>query len=170
MCNHPTFPLDGEAMEEEYRFADEHGLICVMDIGKLGAESWQIESLRNAILRHPSMRFVICHLLAPSRTTGKEMEEGLKRLALPNVWFDLAALPHNIRPEEYPYETAQRYIARALAIVGADKILFGSDVPSTLKEDSYEHLIGFVLHSSLLDQGVKEHILFRNAENLFFRE
>ena len=33
MCNHPTFPLDGEIMEEQYCYADEHGLICIMDIG-----------------------------------------------------------------------------------------------------------------------------------------
>ena len=116
MCNHHTFPLDGDMMEAEYRYADEHNLICVMDIGKPGTESWQIDALRRSILHHPHLRFVVCHLLAPSRTTLAVMERGLRQLALPNAWFDLAALPHNIRPEEYPYETAVRFVERAAGI------------------------------------------------------
>ncbi len=170
MCNHPTFPLDGPMMEEEYRYAEDHGLICVMDIGKLGAESWQVEGLRRVVLRHPGMQFVICHLLAPSRTTGKEMEEGLRRLAIPNVWFDLAALPHNIRPEEYPYETAAYYVERAIDIVGDDKIIFGSDIPSTLKEDTYRHLIDYIQDAVSFSRDTKERILYRNAATLYFAE
>ena len=168
MSNHKTFPLDGEMMEEEYRYAQEHQLIFVIDIGKLGSESWQVDALSRVIARYPGMPFVVCHLLAPSRTTQKEMEAGLAKLVYDNVYFDLAALPHNIRPEEFPYETAQRYVKSAGEIVGFDKILFGSDAPSTLKEDSYQHLIGFISESNLLGTEEKRLILHDNAMRLFF--
>ena len=169
MSNHPTFPLDGDRMQEEYRYAADHGLIFVVDIGKPGAESWQVDALARVVRQYPSMAFVVCHLLAPSRTTEAAMLEGIRKLALPNVWFDLAALPHNIRPEEYPYETAQRYVYDASRITGTERILFGSDIPSTLKEDSYAHLVGYISESPLLTAQEKQNILYDNAQALFFR-
>ena len=169
MSNHPTFPLDGDMMQEEYRYAADHDLIFVIDIGKLGAESWQVDALERVIRKYPSMRFVVCHLLAPSRTTKERMLEGVRKLTLPNVWFDLAALPHNIRPEEYPYETAQQYVYEASRITGAERILFGSDIPSTLKEDSYAHLIGYISESALLTAQERQKILYDNARALFFQ-
>ena len=155
-------------MEAEYRYAQEHGLICVLDIGRPGTASFQVEALRRAILHHPGLRFVICHLLAPDRDAEEAMKAGLARLTLPNVWFDLAALPHNVRPEEYPYETAQRFVLRAAEIAGADRLMFGSDLPTTLKEDTYDHLIGFVRDASGLDAATRRMILRENADRLYF--
>ena len=34
MANHFTLPLDGDIMKAEYDYADEHGLVFVIDIGK----------------------------------------------------------------------------------------------------------------------------------------
>lgn len=168
MSNHHTFSLDGEMMEEEYAYADEHGLIFVIDIGKCGSESWQIEPLRRAILRHPSMKFVVCHLLAANMTQEKELAEGLKRLALPNVWFDLAAVPHNCRPDSYPYPNAVRYIRLGIDLLGADRLIFGTDIPSTLKRGSYREHIRYITDSDAFSQEEKELIMYQNAESVYF--
>lgn len=45
MANHFTLPLDGDIMKAEYDYADEHGLVFVIDIGKCGSESWQTDRL-----------------------------------------------------------------------------------------------------------------------------
>mgnify|MGYP000662361051 CR=1 FL=1 len=74
----------------------------VIDIGKCGSESWQTDRLLNVIKEHTGMKFVVCHLLAVSMRDEDKLVEGLKKLALPNVWFDLAALPHNCGPDAYP--------------------------------------------------------------------
>lgn len=168
MSNHFTLPLDGELMEEEYRYADEHGLIFVVDIGKCGSESWQVGRLKNAVLAHPSMKFVVCHLLAVSMKDEGLLREGLQQLAFPNVWFDLAALPHNCRPDEYPYPNAIRYLRHGIEIAGVDRLIFGSDIPSTLKEDSYRHLVGYILENEMLSGEEKERILYQNAETVYF--
>ena len=94
MATHPVFALDGDMMEREAAFADEHGLVFVLDIGKLGSPSSQVQALRRLIQRHAGMKFVVCHLLAPKQTQLREMADGLAALALPNVWFDLASLHH----------------------------------------------------------------------------
>lgn len=168
MSNHFTLLLDGELMEAEYAYADEHNLVFVIDIGKCGSESWQIEALRNAILNHPSMKFVVCHLLAASMKEEEKLKEALGRLALPNVWFDLASLPHNCRPDEYPYPNAIRYIRHGIQIVGADRLIFGTDIPSALKEDSYNHFIRYITESDALKQDEKELIMYQNSLDVYF--
>lgn len=168
MSNHFTLPLDGEIMKAEYDYADEHGLVLVMDIGKCGSESWQVDNLRNVILEHPGMKFVVCHLLAVSMKDEEKLIEGLKKLALPNVWFDLAALPHNCRPDEYPYPNAVKYLRHGIDIAGADRLIFGSDIPSTLKEDSYAHLIGYITESDVLTNEEKQLMMYQNADRVYF--
>ena len=76
MSNHHTLPLDGEIMEEAYSYADDKGLVFVIDIGKCNSESWQVEALKKGILRHPGMKFVVCHLLAASMKDEEELKKG----------------------------------------------------------------------------------------------
>lgn len=168
MANHPILPLDGEVLEAEYAYADEHGLIFVADIGKLGSESSQIPALRRAILRHPGMKFVVCHLLAPLRGMESTLWEGLQALALPNVWFDLASLQHNLRPDEPPYPYTREIIVRAAELVGSDRLLFGSDLPSTLCNHRYADLIACVADCNALTDTQKRQILYDNAAAVFF--
>ena len=67
MAAHETVALDGDYMEEAYQYAEAHGMVCVMDIGRAGTASYQPEALRRAILRHPEMKFVVCHVLMPQK-------------------------------------------------------------------------------------------------------
>lgn len=168
MCNHPTFDLFGDVMRNEYNYCDERGLICVLDIGKCGTESWQPKTVRKAALAHPGLKLVICHLLAPSQKTAPKAVEALKRLALANVWFDLAALPHNMAPDEYPYPATTAFIRRAIDIVGAEHLIFGSDFPSTLTHDTYAHLTDYLKDSGAFSQEEQEAILYRNADLVYF--
>ncbi len=168
MANHPPVDLDGEIMHQAYRHAADRGLIFVIDIGKPRSVSWQVDALSRAIARYPEMRFVVCHLLAPQLGDGELLKQSLGKLALPNVWFDLAALCLNSRPETFPYPTARGYVADAVNIVGADRLLWGSDMPSAMTRDTYRHFIDFIALHPGLGEGDKEKILCGNAERLFF--
>lgn len=168
MANHPPVDLDGDVMHQCYRHAADRGLIFVIDIGKPRSVSWQVDALSRAVRRYPGMKFVVCHLLAPQLGDGELLKESLGKLALPNVWFDLAALCLNSRPEEFPYPTARGYVKDAVDIAGADRLLWGSDMPSAMTRDSYRHFIDFIaLHPDLRAED-KEKILSTNAERLFF--
>ena len=168
MANHPTLPLDGEVMEQEYAYADQQGLVFVIDIGKLGSESSQIPALRRAILRHSGMKFVVCHLLAPNAGQEADMCAGLEALALSNVWFDTASLQHNLRPDEPPYPRTRHFLRRAADIVGSEKLLFGSDLPSTLCRHRYTDLVECVAGCDAFSAAEKRAILHDNAQQLFW--
>jgi len=169
MSYHGKIDLDGDRMDEVFSDANSRKLIFVIDIGKPGTISFQVDKLRNAILRYPEMKFVVCHLLAPGLQHEDVMTEGLKKLNLPNVWFDLAAMPSNVRPEKYPYPTAQRYLKTAKSIVGADRLIFGSDVPSVLTRDSYQHLVDFIMTSDVFSDSEKENVFYNNANKVYFK-
>ena len=168
MANHPPVDLDGEVMHRAYRHAADRDLIFVIDIGKPRSVSWQVDALARAIARYPDMRFVVCHLLASQLGDGELLKRSLDRLALPNVWFDLAALCLNSKPEVYPYPTARGYIRDAVEIVGADRLLWGSDMPSAMTQATYRQLIDFIALHPGLSGGDKEKILRANASALFF--
>lgn len=168
MANHPPVDLDGEVMHRCYRHAADRGLIFVIDIGKPRSVSWQVDALSRAITQYPEMKFVVCHLLSPQLGDGELLRRSLAQLALPNVWFDLAALCLNSKPEAFPYPTARDYVGAAVDIVGADRLLWGSDMPSSMTRDSYRHFIDFIAQHPGLTGGDKEKIFYDNAANLFF--
>ena len=168
MATHPVFALDGEMMEREAAFADEHGLIFVIDIGKLGSPSSQIEALRRLIRRHAGMKFVVCHLLAPKQAELEAMAGGLAALAGPNVWFDLASLQHNVRPDAPPYPVTRRFLARAVETVGAGRLLFGTDAPQNLCNFRYGDLVATIAEDPALAPEQKAAILYHNAKSVFW--
>ena len=170
MANHPVFPLDGEVMEREAAFAQEHGLVFVIDIGKLGSPSSQIQALRRLIRRHAGMKFVVCHLLAPKQNELEEMSAALDSLAGPNVWFDLASLQHNVRPDAPPYPVTRRFVARAVERVGAERLLFGTDTPQNLCSFRYEDLVDTIAQDPGLAAEQKQAILYQNARTVFWGE
>lgn len=165
---HPSLRLDGEVMDEALSYANRMHHVTVVDMGKCGSPSWQVEAAVREVKRYPDMKFVFCHLLAPSDRDEDQLKYALEKLQLPNVWFDLSSVPHNVQPDIYPYPKALHYIALARDIVGAEHLLWGTDFPSCLKEDSYEHFIRYILEAQCLDAGEKEMIMHRNAEKVYF--
>lgn len=167
MAAHKTVALDGPMMEEAYEYAQHRNLVCVMDIGRFGTPSYQPEALSRAIGRHPSVKFVVCHVLMPRKGGEAQMEEGLKILNLPNVWFDFAALPANVdKGEAYPYPAAQEALGRAKAIVGAERLMFGSDLPSTLVKETYRKLVDYA--AALFTDTECEKVFYGTANEVYF--
>lgn len=169
MSYHREFALDGELMEKELSYAEAHGITAVFDIGRRGDCCWQPDALARVIERHRGMQFVVCHLLAPQgRGYEEEWREGIRMLNQPNVVFDLASLPSNQRPEAYPYPTAVWFIKEAIGLVGSERLMWGSDLPSNLCRESYVRLFDYILNSSEFSTEEKENILGKTADKIFF--
>ncbi|MCR5113706.1 MAG: amidohydrolase [Acholeplasmatales bacterium] len=166
MCNHDTVDLDGDLMNDVYKHANEHGLIFFMDIGRPGNDCYQIEHLRNAILKYPDMTFVICHLTAPQHDNKDILINNMNMLKLKNVYFDIASLYNNVK-DPYPFLETQDYLRTAIDIVGSDKILWGTDFPSAMKNTTYKDSYTYILESEILSEEEKENILYNNAYRLF---
>ena len=166
MANHHTVDLNGELMNEVYSHANDNNLLFYIDIGRPFNNCYQVDNLRNAILKYPNMTFIVCHLTAPQHEQMDILKENMSKLNLPNVYFDIASLPNNIK-QPYPFIEAQEYIKEAINIVGNDKILWGSDFPAAMNYCSYEQSYKYIEDSSILTLEDKENILYNNAYRLF---
>lgn len=163
MGYHQAFALDGPVFAHIFEQIAQSGATLVLDVGSPGMESFQPEAVMRIADQFPGMRIVICHLLAPTLTDEKPLAEALHLLKRPNIWFDLAAMPWNVYPEAYPYPTAQRYLTLAKEIVGTDKLIWGTDVPSVLTRDSYAHLVDYVVNSGVFTEEELDLVFYKNA-------
>jgi len=173
---HPQLRLDGESMSWIWDEAKRRDLVVTLDLGAVGSASYQTDALRAILDRHPRLKVVIAHLAQPPIAAIDDSELDLRweaQLLLarrPNVWLDLSSLPgYAAAIEEYPYPTAQAYVRRAVELVGADKLLWGSDVPGVLPVATYPQLLGFVAqHCDFLADDDRKRILGLNAEQVYF--
>lgn len=163
---HGAFDL---AMELEWVAAacEKNEQTLVLDVGSPGMSSYQPEALAQIARKHPGLTLVICHLLAPTLKDEEELKRSLALLALPNVYFDLAAVPFNVQPEVYPYPTAIRYIKEARDLVGCDKLLWGTDLPSVVWHDTYQHLLDYFFDANLFTKEQLEAVLYYNALGVY---
>ncbi|GLI18278.1 amidohydrolase [Tepidanaerobacter syntrophicus] len=168
MSYHKDFDLDGEVFNDIFSTIANYGCTLVLDIGSPGMPSFQIEAVRKVAMTYPEMKIVICHLLAPTLNDAHELEEGLRKLCLENVWFDLAAIPWNLAPETYPYPTGRKYLKMAKNIVGSKKMIWGSDVPSVITREKYSNLISFITTANIFTDKELEEIFYLNAVDVYF--
>lgn len=168
MANRPAVYLNGRVINECFAHASDHNLTVVLDIGRPRSVCWQPDALADAICKYPQTTFVICHLLAPQRQDTELLKEKLKRLAAPNVYFDLSSLAHNQKPETYPYPTAAEHIYNAKKIVGADRLMFGSDMPMNLTRDSYAHLCDYIIDSGVFTENELKDVFYNTAAKVYF--
>lgn len=169
MAYHKPVALDGEVMRREFAYAADNGLTVTVDIGRPRNCCWQVGELARAVREFSDVQFVVCHLLAPQICDGELLKTALGKLCADNVSFDLASLANNQKPETYPYPTAVKHLAAAKETVGAEKLLFGTDMPSALCRDSYAHLLGYITESGVFTQTELQSVLYDNADKIYFK-
>jgi predicted TIM-barrel fold metal-dependent hydrolase len=167
MGYHKPFAIDGEVFAAIFETIAAQGQTLVLDIGSPGMASFQPEAIANVAKKYHKMKVVVCHLLSPTLADTKVLEDGLRLLKLENVWLDLAAIPWNVAPEQYPYETGRSYVKLAKEIVGAGKLIWGSDVPSPLTRDSYTHLIDYITTANIFSEAELEDVFYNNACSVY---
>lgn len=167
MGSHPDFPLDGKLMMGFYERIAAKGGTLVFDLGSPGDGSHQIHAIREIARTFRSMNIVICHLASPRRHHRNQLEEALAVLKAETIHFDLAALHHKVRPEAYPFPTAQAFITLAKNMVGCEHLMWGTDAPSTLVQYSYQQLIDY--QHALFTEEEQQKVFFANAQRIYFK-
>jgi predicted TIM-barrel fold metal-dependent hydrolase len=171
---YPDFRVDEEPMAWLWKEAERRNLVLTLDLGTVASKSYDTQAVKTILDRHPRLKIVIAHLAQPP--FNKSDDEQLDRLwqeqillgRKPNVWFDLSALPAFSRSEEYPYPMVGQYVHRAVELVGADRIMWGSDIPGLLIYATYPQLLNLVVrHCDFLLPGELEQVLGGNAWQVY---
>lgn len=166
MGSHPDFALDNSLMMGFYEQIAAKKGVLVFDLGSPGDGSHQPKAISNIAKQFPALEVVVCHLASPRRHHKIELTEALQTMKAENIHFDLAALHHKVRPEAYPFPTAQAFINLAKNIVGSEHLMWGTDAPSTLVQYSYQQLLDYQL--ALFSEKEQGMVFHDNAQRLYF--
>ena len=175
---YPDLDIDSPEFHWIYEEAQRRKLVVTFDLGKAGSASYQTNNVAAIARRYPALNIVIAHLAQPPIASPEDDAlnaawEGQILLGrLPNVTFDTSALPaYSPDYDEYPYVVAQEYIRRAVDLIGADKLMWGTDVPGLLTSGSYRQLLNMIrVHCEFLSAEQKAQILGRNATRVYWSE
>lgn len=144
------------------RRLDAMGGTLALDLGAPQTASHRVFDVRKFAMKYPDLHIVVCHLLSMPAGCLPLLKQELMQLKLPNVWFDLAAIPSNTG-EHAPFEDARAYIKAAKAIVGADKLIWGTDCATVLKDYSYDELKSVITETDLFTAAELTDVFYANA-------
>ena len=163
----PGVGYDHPWMRSMLELARQEDLAVVFAPAPTDFPVYRPEALFDALRALPGIRVVICHLgypkpmdTAQSRSKWQEMVELAK---LPGVWLDVSALPDLFEEEGWPYPTATAYLRQVKDWVGADKLIWGTDVPGTLCNATYPQMQRMFSIPGLFSQEEQQLLFSENA-------
>ena len=152
---HPELRLDSPDLDWIWSLLAARGLTLTLDLGKPDTASYQTDAVAGIARRHSGLRILIAHLGQPDAfcfQPGPRRDLWHAQLALgalPNIWFDCAALPVYFPDEEYPQPSAIACMREAFRLLGPHKILWGTDQPGVLHQLSLGYLIRLARHCAV---------------------
>lgn len=165
---HDPFDLAGDRMMALYKIAEAHHGVVALDVGDLTMPSHQPASLARIADACPGLKLVVCHLLAPMAGREKELRLSLELLQKPNVWFDIAALPKIVAPGTYPFPAVHETLKTAKSILGADRLMWGTDAPFAATQDPYGHLADYLEKGDAFTPDELRKVYYENASHVYF--
>lgn len=159
---HPGFRIDGEELRPILTEAQRRGVTVTLDTGMITTESFQPDALCRLIERHPDMKLVIAHTLFP-RQDGKNPErlELLRELRGDNVYYDIANCNLHI-PEQ------RDFLRAAMDMLGAERIMWGTDCPGIFLKRSYAELVDDVRDRDRFSDDEIDLMLGGTAQKVYF--
>ncbi len=166
---YPDLSVEEPQLMRLWEAVEARGWSVIVDPGPADNPGYQIERFERLVTRFSATRWVFEHLGYPTPETMANPVTRARRQSLlelarhPNVWLGLSAVPI-LMQEGFPCPATARLLHDAVELVGADKLLWGSDLPTTLTRHTYGQLLDVVrAGAGFLTETQKRLILHDNA-------
>ena len=145
-----------------FKYMEREGMVLSMCLGE---DERQIAEMGELIEECPQLKVAIGHF---GMVTTSAFEHQVK-LALKgeNVRIESGGITWLFNSEFYPFDGAVKAIREAIDMVGAEKLMWGSDYPRTITAITYRMSYDFVCKSTLLDEEEKRLFLGENAKAFY---
>ena len=152
-----------------FKLMEAQGMVLSMC---LADNETQLSQMEEVIAECPSLRIAIGHfgMANPPVTPPWEDRRWQSeiRLALhENVRIETGGITWLYNSEFYPFPSAVRTIREAAGLVGADKLMWGSDYPRTITAITYRMSYDFIVKSQELSDKEKRLLLGENARTFY---
>ncbi|MDR2118727.1 MAG: amidohydrolase [Tannerellaceae bacterium] len=144
-----------------FRRMEERDILLSVD---LADGALQVEEMEEVVAAFPGLRIAVGHFGMVSRPGWQEQ---IRLARHPNVRIESGGITWLFHSEFYPFAGAVRAIREAIALVGIEKLMWGSDYPRTMVAITYRMSYDFILRSPLLDDEEKRLFLGGNARSFY---
>ena len=153
--------LTDSEMLKAFEVMEKNNIILSIDLAE---GETQVEEMEKIICRFPELKIAIGHFGMANRP-GFESQILLAKNK--NVMIESGGITWLYHNEFYPYVGAVNAIKSAIAMVGVEKLMWGSDYPRTMTAITYGMSYDFIIKSDLLTQAEKACILGENAKRFY---
>lgn len=151
--------------------SDYPGFVVTVDYGNWDQISYQPEAMAILAKRYPTLDFVTCHLSFPHADAPERLRAALSQWAgIPNLYTDLSAIQDIDRPDEFPFPKSEKNVRLAKDILGAEKLLWGTDAPWSATFNTYGELATWLEEGDIFTAKELEQVMYGNAEKVYFKE
>ena len=153
--------LNSSEMMEMFHVMEDNDIILSIDMAD---GDTQVDEMKEVIAECPNLRIAIGHF---GMVTTKNWQEQIKLARNPKVMIESGGITWLFNSEFYPFKGAVAAIREAIDLVGADKLMWGSDYPRTITAITYRMSYDFVLKTEELTHEEKAKFLGLNAEKFY---
>ena len=158
---HRDLKLTDEAFCRLLEKADAFGLTVAIDMGTMAMSSFDFEGFKTIVERYRNVLFVMTHCFFPNNDGKNEMRmEFAKSLTGDNFVMDFANLS---------LETQADYLRSLKNVIGAERMLWGTDIPGVLCRFTYKQLIERVESSGIFTKTELPLVMGENAKRVYLK-
>ncbi len=153
--------LNSSEMMDMFHVMEDNDIILSIDMAD---GDTQVDEMKEVIAECPNLRIAIGHF---GMVTTKNWQEQIKLARNLKVMIESGGITWLFNSEFYPFKGAVAAIREAIDLVGADKLMWGSDYPRTITAITYRMSYDFVLKTEELTHEEKAKFLGLNAEKFY---
>lgn len=153
--------LNSPEMMKMFHLMEDKGVILSLCLAENNLQNGEIKEV---IEECPRLKIAIGHF---GMVTTPGWEDQIKLALNDNVMIESGGITWLFNKEFYPFNGAVRAIREAIDMVGADKLMWGSDYPRTITAITYKMSYDFILKTNDLTDREKRLFLGENAEKFY---
>lgn len=153
--------LNSPEMMRMFHLMEDKGVILSLCLAENNLQNGEIKEV---IEECPRLKIAIGHF---GMVTAPGWEDQIKLALNDNVMIESGGITWLFNKEFYPFNGAVRAIREAIDMVGADKLMWGSDYPRTITAITYKMSYDFILNTNDLTDREKRLFLGENAEKFY---
>ena len=153
--------LNSPEMMKMFHLMENKGVILSLCLAENNLQNGEIKEV---IEECPRLKIAIGHF---GMVTAPGWEDQIKLALNDNVMIESGGITWLSNKEFYPFNGAVRAIREAIDMVGADKLMWGSDYPRTITAITYKMSYDFILKTNDLTDREKRLFLGENAEKFY---
>lgn len=153
--------LNFPEMMKMFHLMEDKGVILSLCLAENNLQNGEIKEV---IEECPRLKIAIGHF---GMVTAPGWEDQIKLALNDNVMIESGGITWLFNKEFYPFNGAVRAIREAIDMVGADKLMWGSDYPRTITAITYKMSYDFILKTNDLTDREKRLFLGENAEKFY---